>query len=230
MRIPSWSILVTALAAAPSAAADLARCEADTADRIRFLEERLDARRGYARWWWSGWTSAYGLGTVIQGVRAGIEDDRGRQADYAVSAAKAAFGTTRLLLAPPTARAGADPMRAIDPVDDAACRERLAAGQAALRASAHESRSRWSWKRHAANVAINVAGGVIVAEGFDESRGWTSAAVGIAVGELMTFSHPWTGDDDLADYERRFAGVAAGPRVTVSIAPWLGGARLHVAF
>ncbi len=208
----------------------LDRCGVDDAARIRFLEERLDQRRSYADLWWKGWTAAYGIGTVVESVQAGLEDDRGRKADYAVSAAKAAFGTTRLLLFPPIARKGADPMRAIEPVDAAACRERLATGEALLRESAHDSESRWSWKRHAANVAINVAGGVIVAEGFDESRGWTSMAIGIAVGEAMTFSHPWKADDDLTEYERRFGGAPPANRVSFTIAPWRQGARILLTF
>jgi hypothetical protein len=208
----------------------LDRCSVDDAARIRFLEERLDQRRGYADLWWKGWTAGYGIGTIVEAVEAGIEDDRGRKADYAVSAAKAAFGTTRLLLYPPIARKGADPMRAIEPVDAAACRDRLATGEALLRESAHESESRWSWKRHLANVAINVAGGVIVAEGFDESRGWTSMGIGIAVGEAMTFSHPWKGDDDLAEYERRFGGAPPANRVSFTVAPWRQGARIILTF
>jgi hypothetical protein len=108
-------------------------------------------------------------------------------------------------------------MRAVDPVDESACRERLRVGEELLRTNARESESRWSWKRHAANVAINVAGALIVAEGFDESRGWRSAGIGIAVGETFTFSHPWKGDDDLAEYERRFESIGVPAVKPVSV-------------
>ena len=87
-------------------------------------------------------------------------------ADYIVSAVKASAGTGRLLLFPPEARLGAAPMQAVDPVDEQACRERLRLGEELLRTNTGDSASGWSWKRHAANVAINVAGGLIVAEGF----------------------------------------------------------------
>lgn len=224
-------LLACVLAPLRAIAADpLAHCDADRAERIRFIESRLEERRTYADYWWKGWTSAYGVGAVLEGVRAGVEDKTSRKADYAVSAAKAAFGTGRLLLYPPSARVGADPMRAIDPVDDAACRERLAVGEGLLRENAKESESRWDWKRHLANVAINVAGGLIVAEGFDDDRGWTSAGVGIAVGEAMTFSHPWNSDDDLADYERRFGGAPPPTPMSFSIGPWGRGAALRIGF
>jgi hypothetical protein len=214
----------------PTTTVSLDRCAADDADRVRFIEDRLESRRTYADYWWKGWMGAYGLGTVIQSVQAGTHDSDGRKADYAISAAKALFGTARLALNPPTARVGADPMRAIEPVDAASCRQRVEVGEKLLRENAHESESRWNWKRHAANVAINVAGGIIVSQAFDEDRGWTSAGVGIAVGEAMTFSHPWHGDDDLAEYEQKFGGSPPAQRVSFSIAPWNQGARVLVRF
>jgi hypothetical protein len=224
--------LVAALAAAPARAEpppDGPACADDVQARLTFLEQRLDERRIWADRWWKAWTVTYGIGTAVQSVRAGIEDDDGEQADFTVSAVKALFGTARLLWSPPTARKGADPMRAIAANDAAGCAARLAAGEALLRESARESESRWSWKRHLSNVAINVAGGVIVAEGFDESKGWTSAGVGIAVGEAMTWSHPWHADDDLAEYERRFE-LARGPRPSWHVAPWGRGVRVGLRF
>jgi hypothetical protein len=212
--------------------ATFAGCSEGTVERLRFVEQRLDQRRSYAGWWWKGWTGFYGIGMVVESVQAGTEDDGGKRADYIVSAAKAGFGVGRLLLYPPTAKEGADAMRVIAPSDEAACRERLRVGEELLRTNAKESASRWSWKRHAANVAINVAGGLIVAEGFDESRGWRSAGIGIAVGEAMTFSHPWKADDDLVEYEQRFGtNPDLAPRpVSWTVAPRLGGLQLLVTF
>ena len=225
--------LAPVLAGAESAlvpTVSLDRCAADDAARVRFLEDRLDSRRTYADYWWKGWMGAYGIGTVVEAVQASTHDDEGRQADYAVSAGKALFGTVRIALTPPTAREGADPMRSVEPVDAATCRQRVEVGEELLRKNAKESEARWDWKRHAANVAINLAGGIIVSQAFDEDRGWASAGVGIAVGELMTFSHPWKGDDDLAEYEQKFGASPAAQRVSFSIAPWNQGARVLVRF
>ena len=212
--------------------ATLGRCSSGTAERLGFIEDRLEQRRPYATWWWRGWTGFYGIGTVVESVQAGIEDDRGKRADYTVSAVKAGFGFGRLLFYPITAKEGADPMRAVDPVDESACRERLRIGEELLRTNAHDSESRWSWRRHAANVGINVIGGVIVAEGFDESRGWRSMGIGIAVGEAFILSIPWKADDDLAEYQQRFGsdGVPAVKPVSWSIAPSLGGLQLQMTF
>jgi hypothetical protein len=210
-------------------ATDLARCDAGTAERIRFIEERLEQRRPYATWWWRGWTSAYGVGTVLQGVRAGVEDSEGKQADLAVSAGKALIGTVRQLFDRPPARLGAEPMRVVATTDEASCRERLLVGEDLLRRSAVDTETRWDWKRHLGNLLLNAAGAAIVAYGFDdETRGWRSAGIGIAVGEVMILSRPWHGDDDLAEYERRFPGTH--PRMSLSIVPAPGGAHLVLAF
>jgi len=217
-------------AARAADAADLSHCEPATAERLRFIEDRLEQRQPYATWWWRGWTGAYAVGTVVEGVRAGIEDSEGKRADLAVGAGKALIGTTRLLFERPTARLGAEPMQEVAPSSESACRERLAVGEELLRKNAKESDKRWDWKRHAGNVALNAAGAAIVAYGFDdETRGWRSAGIGIAVGEAMIFSHPWQGDDDLAEYERRFQGAGA-PRTSLRVAPWGYGARLVLNF
>jgi hypothetical protein len=228
--LPLLLVLLGLTVHAGPAGAAFEACDPDTAARLAFLERRLDERRTYADRWWKIWTGGYALGTVVQSVRAGIEDDDGEQADLVVGAVKALFGTTRLLLFPPTARTGADPMRAVAADSASACRDRLAVGEDLLRRNAEESASRWSWKRHLANVAINVAGGVIVAEGFDETDGWTSAGIGIAVGETMTFTHPWTGEEDLEDYERRFASVPSATAPEFRVGAWGRGLRVTMLF
>jgi hypothetical protein len=226
-------VLIGTATGAGAAETALGGCSAGTAERLTFIEDRLEMRRPYATWWWRGWTTFYGLGVVIQGVRGGLEKDDSTQADMVVSAAKATIGVTRLLVWPTKAKEGADPMRAVEPADESACRERLRIGEELMRANARESESRWDWKRHAANVGLNVAGALIVAEGWDDpSRGWRSAGIGIAVGEVFTFSHPWKADDDLVEYEQRFDRTAALPvvPVTFTVAPTLGGVQLGLRF
>jgi hypothetical protein len=208
-------------------------CAPDTAARLGFIEDRLDAGRSYARYWWGGWTGFYGIGTVVTSVQAATEDDRGERANDVVSAAKAAFGTARLLYAPPAARKGAAALRALPVSGEDECRRRLARGEELLRASAAEAGARYSWTRHLANVGINVAGGLIVAEGFDEpGSAWTSAGIGIGVGEAMLWSHPWRARADLAEYERRFPadGVPRPAPVSWELVPCPGGAGIRLAF
>jgi hypothetical protein len=212
---------------------DLVHCSGGTRERLSFIENRLDERRPYANYWWMGWTGFYGLGAIVQSARAPFEGDDSKQADLVVSAVKASFGVTRLLIWPPTAKEGAAPMRVVAPTDETACRERLRIGEELLRKNAHESESRWDWKRHAANVAINVGGALIVAEAYDDPwRGWRSAGIGIAVGEAFTFSHPWKADDDLAEYDAKFGQSAdlSPTKVSFEVKPMLGGLSFGMRF
>jgi hypothetical protein len=230
------SLMVLGLVATATARADDAafgRCSAGTAERLTFIEDRLEERRPYANYWWIGWTGFYGLGTVVQSVRAGTTGDESKQADQAVSAVKALIGTTRLALWPPTARTGAAAMRTVATSDESQCRERLRIGEELLRKNARESKRRWSWLPHTINVGLNVAGAIVIHEGWDDpSRAWRSAGVGIAVGEAMIFSHPWKAGNDLAEYDGKFGtNPDLSPKpISWGIAPRPGGLALQVTF
>jgi hypothetical protein len=207
-------------------------CEPETAARLRFLETRLEDGQPHGRYWWYGWTGFYGASMVFSSTRAGLEDDDGERADQIVSAVKALTGVARQLIQRPTARLGADPMLAMPVENEGACRARLARGEELLRAGAEEARQRYSWLLHVGTVLFNVAGGVVVAEGFDEPDGWRNAGIGIAVGEIAHWSHPWRQTSDLEEYERRFPadGLPRGPGVSFGVAPAPGGAALRVLF
>jgi hypothetical protein len=180
-----------------------------------------------------GWTGFYGLGTVVQSVRAGTQGDESKQADLAVSAVKALIGTTRLAFWPPNARRGAEPMHAVAVSDESQCRERLRIGEELMRKNARESNWRWSWLPLTINVGLNVAGGIIIHEGWDDpSRAWRSAGIGIAVGEAMIFSHPWKAGNDLAEYDSKFGTSPdlSPKKISWGVAPRPGGLALQVAF
>lgn len=220
------AVAVSSAGEAPSL--DTSACEPSTRTRLDWIVERLDSRSTYADLWWKGWLGVYGLGAVVESVQAGRENDRGQRADRIVSAVKAVGGVTRLALSQPTARRGADPLRSGRPADEAACRERVAQGEELLKAASHESETRWDWKAHAFNVGVNLAGALIVTQGFDESDGWESGAVGIVVGEAMLWSHPWTGRSDYDEYQTRFAATDSGPKW--ALAPFGRGLQVRVTF
>ena len=208
---------------------DTSHCAPATGARLQWLVARLESRERYADLWWRGWLGVYAVGTVVEATQAGLDDDRGDKANYAVSAAKAAGGVARLWFNRPTARLGADPLQTESFADEAACQARVAQAESLLRKAAEESDRRWSPTAHLTNVGINLAGALIVTQAFDEDDGWTSMAVGIAVGEAMLWSHPWTGRDDLHEYETRFA-VGERPGTTWGLTPYGRGLALQVRF
>lgn len=189
----------------------LARCDADTASRLQFLESRLESHARYARRWWWAWNGVFGAGIVYGGAVAALEDGRGERADQAVNVVQSAIGLGENLLAPPVVRAGAGALRAIDTGRSGGCAERLAAAEDLLRAAARDAhRQRRGWASHLGNLALNLIGAVVVAEGFHEGSGWGSGAVGIVVGEIRIWTYPWQAERTLEEYEGRFPRTASG--------------------
>jgi hypothetical protein len=213
----------------PFGGEELAVCDANTAERIRFIDQRLAAGQPYAQNWWTFFTMFYGTGAIYSFVQGALKDDSGNRADSFVSGSKALFGTARLLLAPLNAKLGAGPMHEISIESRAECEQVLTIGEELLRKNAKESEQRYSWKAHLSSVLINVAGALIVAEGYDnKTDGWKSAGIGIAVGEVFTWSQPWNGTSDLEDYEREF-NEARAP-ITWKLTPTGTGLRLLARF
>lgn len=182
----------------------LDRCEAPVTARLRFLERRLDAHARYARRWWWAWNGVFGGGLAFAAASAATEDGRGARANQAVDAVKSAIGLTQNLVDPPPAREGVEALRAIDPSRPGACAERLARAEDLLARAVHDARRRRTWRPHLVNLALNLAGALIVAEGFHEGTGYSSGALGIVVGEIEIWSRPWQAEATLEEYERRF--------------------------
>jgi len=207
-----------------------APCDPPTSEKLDFLTQRLDERRRHARRWWMGFTSFYGIGTLVTSYNAARDEDAGERAVDTVSAVKAAFGTGRLLLRDrPAALYGGVPVRKLLPDCDAA----LLHGEQLLHRAAHETRSRGSWKRHLSIVGINAAGALIAGEGWGEREdAWKSAGIGVIVGEIMAWSHPWNGVRDLEEYETRFpaSGLPATPSVSWQWMPTPNGIAVSARF
>jgi len=222
----------------PSALSD-----AELDARIAFIEERLDDGETYSKVWQWGWTSGYSLGIVYgigqsiaccsnkkSGPANSVKKKRNEQrVDYIVTAVKSTIGTSRLLFSRHPGRNGADSMRAIEGDSREAKLARLAEGESLLRAVAKRAKERTSWKSHAGNIALNLAGaGFIFGFGRD-SDAWESLGVGIGVGTLNILTAPKRGIQDLDDYESRF-GMKTASRFNWSIVPTMGGAALQVTF
>jgi hypothetical protein len=223
------------------------------------LEKRLDDGEMYSKIWQWGWTGGYSLGVVIGVTKSitccsnrkagfGGDDERGppprsqvfgfnsrkekrneQRVTHIVTAAKGAIGTTRMLLMRHPGRHGADAMRAIEGDSREAKLARLAKGEELLQSVAKTAHRRWSWKAHAGNIGLNLAGAGFIFGFGRESDAWESLGIGIGVGTLQILSAPKRGIQDLDDYETRF-GMKTASRFNWTIVPTMGGAALKVTF
>jgi hypothetical protein len=190
--------------------------------RLRFLEERLDAGRTTALVWQHGWSAVFAVGAVTNTAAAITANDGDDRVAGAVDAIKSTAGLAQQLLKPLPARLGADPMRARP---GATREQRLARGESQLEVNAARAEERWSLGRHLQVLAVNaIGGGVILAFG-DSRDALVSAASGILVGEAHIWTQPWRAIDDLRDYR------AAFPQTTGwELRPRLNGVELAYRF
>jgi len=197
--------------------------------RIDFITERLDRQRQHAYYWQWGWMGVYGSGLVIQSLRAGLSEDNEHQADYVVSAIKAAGGVARMYFSPHPARNGADPIRTLGGSSREAKARQLAKAEALLMETAKASERRFSNKAHLANVLVNAAGGAIVWGLGAPTDAAVATVVGITVGAANILSAPWYGEEDVADYKARF-GMGTAKKWDWKVVPTMGGAAVQVTF
>lgn len=110
----------------------LSLTDVELAERIGFLEQRLDEARPTALTWQWGWTGAYTASFVFNLDYAIRVDDNDRRVRAVVAAAKsavAAVQTARLWHDPLVATQGARPMREVPGEGRAAEEQRLAVGE-----------------------------------------------------------------------------------------------------
>ena len=192
--------------------------------RLAFIEHELDSQRRRSQAWQYGWMSVDTVGLGLGSYQATLADDVGHRARGIVDATKSAFDLLNLSLLPLPGLRGADPIRAL-PGDTPEQRQaQLDAAERLLARSAARAAEQRSLIEHLGNVGINVFGGAVIL-GFGGPRdALVDTATGIAMGELMIFTAPWSPVRGPADYRRHFGGLAAAMQVR----PWPGG--LEVAF
>jgi hypothetical protein len=183
----------------------VARCPTPITVRLRVLEQRIEQEAHYAGRWWAVWNGVYGAGIVVSGSLAAIEDGRGQRASRAVDVAKSGIGLTQNLLDPPLAKDALRELRNVDPETPGGCQRRLADAEGLLlRAAEQARRERDSWLPHLSNLALNLVGAAIVAEGYHEGGGWSAGALGVVVGEIRIWTYPARAESIIIEYRRRY--------------------------
>lgn len=199
----------------------------DGGERLAFVGQRLRDDARDARLWAWGWGLGYAALTVGQAALGASRSDRGQRAELYVGAGKSALGLIPVLLVPVPARRDAaelDARIAAAPDADARC-TLIADGEAALRRSADDEAFARSWLAHAATVAVNGGGLLIVGLGYGRwATGTAGALIGTLVGEIQIFTRPTGALRGERAYEARWSVV---PLITrdaagLQLAGWFG--------
>ena len=231
VQLLATSLLVASLLTAPRPA--LAQtCNVDTEARLEFLETRLDAGQRNEKWWWNSWMTIFVIGALFKTTEGALENDGSNAAAAYIAAGKSVLGVANLTLRPHVGRRGAEPMRAIPKTSQANCAERLALAERTMGLAAKASSERWNWKTHASSLALNLAAGLAVAEGWnDPGSGWRDFGVSTVSSEIHIWTHPTMAADSWSEYRAEFSGipVARAPS-TFRIAALPGGIAMHWKF
>ena len=197
--------------------------------RIRFIAERLEARRLHGQIWYWGWMVVNAGGAIGTGIAAGLANDRDDIVSNAVSAGLAAIGVADLVFRPLTARLGAAPIEQLPEATRAERIDKLRAAEALLRSNAERAEERTSWVVHAANLGINAAGGVIIGVLGDPKDAAISAAANFAGGIAYILTQPAGPARDWQAYQALAAErTATAPTLALSVAPNRRGAGLRM--
>jgi hypothetical protein len=194
-------------------------------------EAALHKGEAPARFWWIGWTTAYGVLAASQGVFALATKDTGLRADAAVGAAKSALGFVATLVAPHAATWAVAEIAQMDTStpEARACRDRAA--HHLLERSAADEQFWRSWLSHLGAGLINLAGGFVLWLGYDRFvPGLLSFASGMAVAEVQIFTHPMTATRALSDSTRSAPASRAAALAGWSVGVMPGGLTLSSSF
>ena len=211
--------------------------DAEVAQRLTFLQTRLDSGTAPANRWWYGWYTGWTALTVGQGAFALATTDPGLRADAAVGAVGSSLGLIPLALVPfPALHAAAD-LRAMPDATPDERRKKLTHGERLLRESAASEVLRRKWFNHVLCGTVSTTVGLVLALGYDRPvTGVLSAVAGIALSEAQIFTMPTAAIDDWDEYRRTGgAGDVGRPRrpepgFSWFVAPLIGGAVMGGSF
>jgi hypothetical protein len=231
--------LAVVLASARTAAAEPdRRSDAEVAQRLAFIEARLERGTPSATVWWSAWYYGYITVTIGQAGFAILIKDKSLRTDTAVGAAFSSVGVLGLgAFDFPARHAAADlaRVRASTPED---ARRKLAVAERLLAASARAEVAGRSWIPHVAGVAISLTSALVQAFAYKQvASGIVTLVSGVGITEAQVFTRPTAAIDDWRAYQAgAFASGGPGasspsaPRVQVTLVAHPGGAGIGLSF
>ncbi len=175
--------------------------EAVIEQRIRFIEERLDAHKLHGEIWYWSWMVVNSGAVVGLSLAAGLTDETSDRVDFASQAGLAALGVADLLIRPLEARYGADPIRHLPEATRAEKLAKLRAAEDLLYRNAERASERKDWVFHFLNLILNAGVGVATGLAGDATAGAISAGAGFVGGEIYILAQPAGPVEDWERYQ-----------------------------
>ena len=203
------TVTVIFITLAPHARADAAYGN-DTSERIRYIQQSLDAGTGSARLWWGGWTAFYSGATAVSLAAALTTNSKVLQVTGGVSAAESLIGLGGMLIFPFKARTAAEELRSMPENTPEERAQKLATAQSLLKKSSDAELAGKSWVQHFLGVLVNAAGAGVVwgvyGSRIKQAGGtpWQQAlelfVIGTGVSELQIWTEPTRAISDEKNY------------------------------
>jgi hypothetical protein len=231
-----WGVLIGVLVIYLTAcAAPPHRVETDNAmlpdgvidQRIRYIEERLDAHKRHGEIWYWSWMAVNSGAVVGLSLAAGLTDETSDRVDFASQAGLAALGVADLLFRPLEARYGADPIRQMPETTRAEKLAKLRAAEDLLYRNAVRATERHDWVFHLANLVLNAGVGVATGAAGDATAGAISAGAGFLGGEIYILAQPAGPEEDWERYQTMVLDRSE-KRMSLSLKPCDMGLMMRV--
>lgn len=185
----------------------------EIAERIEFIQRRLDAGTKPAAAWWYGWLIGYSALAVGQAIPAIFVTDRELRVNLLVGAGATLLGVLSVALLPLPAVWAADKLRRAPP------EEKLALGEKLLKDSAESEEFGRSAVVHLAGAIVSLAQGLILWLGFNYPiDAVVNTLASLHVCEAQVWSQPTHAIRDWQEYQRVYGAGAASS--TASKGPW----------
>lgn len=186
--------------------------------RIRFIENRLDAHQMNGEIWYWSWMTINGGSMVGYGIAATNASDQESRVNYAAQSTLGAIGVADLLFRPLEARHGTGPIRHLPESNREEKLAKLHAAEDLLHANAQRAAERYHWGIHLANFLLNAAAGAATGIAGDPGGGVVTAILGTLGGEAFIWTEPAGPEKDWKKYQEMAAGRTSG-RIKCSVQP-----------
>jgi hypothetical protein len=202
--------------------------DGEVVSNLRWIEGELSAEKSPSLWWWNGWLGIFSVLTVAQTTGLFITNDAELKQDLGVGAVESLLSTVGILfLTPLEAKTAVDALRALPASSPEERASKLAEAERLLTKSAEDEAFGRSWISHAVGIAVSLAGGLVIWQGFDRPLvdGLLNFGIGVALAEVQIFTQPVRLIYSAQQYQNRTA-----VRTNLMLSPRSHGIILAVAF